>query len=222
MTILYYNMANYRRELTKYDQKNLLGRYRNHKDAEGGIFTESTRRRLLGIKAESAKEFPPDTADFWSDVRKFVKNGLKDLELICDVAHPDQIEEMFYDQTLSKKEHSELEKIKEAWEQTKFLERLPSLRRFLTALFKDYVVIRKVMVERLGKKYDEPIVIGSDAGKAYLAHDVVVICLTFLKEHGFVSTKAHERLVEEVEDMINVEVARGTQLKRHERVKGFV
>lgn len=215
-------MAEYRRQLSKYTQKNLLDRYKNHKNAEGGIFTESTRRRLLGIKAESAKELPPDTADFWSDVRKFVKNGLKDLELICDVAHPDQLEEMFYKQTLSKKEQSELEKIKEAWEQTKYLERFPSLNKFLESLFKDYIIERKMMIERLGKKYPQAVIIGSDAWKAYLAHDIVVICLKFFKEHNFISTKAHERLVEEVEDMINVEVARGAKLQRHERVKGFV
>lgn len=215
-------MAEYRRQLSKYEQKKVLYRYKNHRDADGGIFTESTRRRLLGIKQGSKKGLPLDTPDFWNDVRRYVRNGLKDLELICDVAHPDQLEEMFHKETLTREEQKEMKELTKAWEQTDFLETIPSLKKFIASLFKDYVVMRKRMVLPEGKKYPIPEVIGSDTWKAYLAHDLLVICLKFFNEHNFISTKAHQRLVEEVEDMINVEVSRGIKLKRNERVKGFV
>jgi|SRR6185312_9006759 len=214
-------MADYRRELSRYDQKNILGKYKKHQDADGGIFVSDKRRKLLGIKAKSKKHIHQDTSEFWYDVRKTVKSGLKDLELICDVAHPDQLKEMFTE-TLFKEEKDELAKLQTADDQVKFLKTIPSLEKFLTALFKDYVVNRYAIDKQTSRKYTKSNVIGSDVWKAYLAYEIVVICLKFFTEHNFISTKAHERLVDEVENMLNVEVARGTKLERNERVKGFV
>jgi hypothetical protein len=54
-----------------------------------------------------------------------------------------------------------------------------------------------------------------------MSYYTIIICTRFLREHGFVSTIAHNRLLDEVEDMINVEIARGIRLKREDRVKGF-
>ena len=221
MTMLIHKMADYRRQLSKYEQKELLDKYKKHRDAEGGIFTSDKRRKLLGIKGESKKQIHEDSADFWYDVRKTVKNGLKDMELICDVAHPDQLKEMFIE-TLFKEEKDELAKIINIEEKIRFFKRIPSLEKALNALFKDYIVNHYVIDKHTGQKYTQSDIIGDDSWKAYLGYHTVITCMKFFKGHNFISTKAHERLVEEVEDMLNVEVARGTKLKINERVKGFV
>src|SRR2546427_4594121 len=107
-------IANYRRELYKMERMNLIDKYKKLRDADGGIFTSTMRRRLLGIKLSSDREIREDSADFWYNVRTYVKNGLKDLELICEVAHPEQLEDMFAGRFLSKEEQQELAKISDS------------------------------------------------------------------------------------------------------------
>ena len=107
-------VATYRRELPQYRRKNIIDKYKNLRDAKGGLFTPTMRRRLLGVKLLSSKEYKEDTADFWYDVRKTVKSGLKDIELICDMAHPDQLKEMFTE-TLFNEEKAEIAEWFSVW-----------------------------------------------------------------------------------------------------------
>lgn len=55
----------------------------------GGIFTRKTRKRLVGIKGLAGRDRTKN--DFWYDIRKRVKNALKDLELFIEVADREQV-----------------------------------------------------------------------------------------------------------------------------------
>src|SRR2546427_475668 len=115
-------MANYRREISKYEQKDVHSKYRDLVDKDGGIFTKDKRRKLLGLKQEHGKNFQ-NKEDSW---------------------------------------------------------------------------------------------------KALLAEDIVNICMEFFMKRNLISTKAHLRLVEELQDMLDVEVSRTFYLKRDQRTKGHV
>ena len=163
LTILRSNMARYRRYLSESEQKRILNKYKNHRDAEGGIFGSDIRRRLMGVKDRKRVLYKHDTTDFWHDVRTYVKNALTDLQLVFEVADPNQLYEMFYpNQNESSK---------------------PSLDNILRYLF------RYPAQEGL-------------AWKAELAKKITNLCLDFFRDNGLVTSMAHRRLVDEVNDML--------------------
>jgi len=212
-------MANYRRELSKYEARFMHAKFQNHTNANGGIFTPDKRRKLLGLKPKQGKHHE-DTADFWYDIKTTVKSGLKDFELFFDVASPEQIGKILEVRS-TKDDLDKLHKISDPFEQETFWKSFPSLQGTLRALFRDYTKTRITKLKDGGvSKWVEPIDY-DDSWKAQLADSVVQICLKFFREHRLISSKAHERLVDEMEDMLNVEVARGTQLPRSQRVKGY-
>ncbi|OLC36168.1 MAG: hypothetical protein AUH84_02040 [Thaumarchaeota archaeon 13_1_40CM_4_38_7] len=213
-------MANYRREISKYEQKDVHSKYRDLVDKDGGIFTKDKRRKLLGLKQEHGKYFQ-DTADFWYDVRQTVANGLKDLELFFEVAHQEQIKEVLHDSPI-KEEVGLGRKYKNVEEILELSKRIPTLKKALESLFKDYRVIRRAKLPT-GQKYSvsEPVE-KEDSWKALLAEDIVNICMEFFMKRNLISTKAHLRLVEELQDMLDVEVSRTFYLKRDQRTKGHV
>src|SRR2546428_7058747 len=161
-------MVEYRRENTKYEWSELLDKYKNLINAEGGVFRPDKRRKLLGLKPKADDPPHKDTANFWYDVRKTVKSGLKDLELICDIAHPDQLKEMFTE-TLSREENDEKTRLQNELEKStnektrqiifnkfnKFPKRIPSLEKLLTSLFKDYIKCQYAIDKKSGRKYSK-------------------------------------------------------------------
>ena len=213
-------MANYRRKLSKNDLILIHSIYKVHTDDEGGIFTEDKRRKLLGLKQKQGKYFE-DTADFWYDVRSSVKSGLKDLELFFEVADKNQIKEVLYDAPL--KEEMNLHKLTRDYNKIYFLQRqIPSLTRTLTALFQKYYKTRKIKLSTgETRRYSEHIE-EDDTWRAMLVDQIINIGITYLRDHNLISSKAHERLTDEFVDMVNVEIARGTQLSLNQRVKGFI
>lgn len=64
----------------------------------GGIFTRKTRKRLVGTKGLAGRGRTKN--DFWYDVRKKVKNALKDLELFIEVADRDQLKQAISKESL--------------------------------------------------------------------------------------------------------------------------
>lgn len=182
-------MANYRRQLSKSRHEFILNKYKNHRDVEGGIFTSDKRRKLLGVKAESSKQFREDTADFWYDVRTTVKNGLTDLQLIAEVAHPEQLKEMF-----------QLVPFAE-WEKDNSK---TSLANILDAIFQDHdrLVLEKT---KDGHKVLTRTREENDLWKVELAYETVEKCLKFYKESGLITSRVHERLADEVIDMMGSE-----------------
>ena len=188
-------MVDYRRKLTREEHKNIVRKYKNHRDAKGGIFVSRTRRRLLGIKDEKSGLFREDTPDFWLDVRNNVKTALTDLQLICEVANQNQLEEMFQLVPYSIRKE----------DPTK-----ASLADVLGVLCKTLIQYKRDK-HGLSPIFDTENI----PWKAELAYEIVQKCLVFYKENGLITSKAHERLVEEVIDMLGSEFshAAGRELK---------
>jgi len=180
-------MADYRRKLSKEDHKNIVRKYKKHRDANGGIFVSRTRRRLLGIKDEKSGLFREDTSDFWSDVRNNVKTALTDLQLICEVANQDQLKEMFSLVSYSSRK-SDPTKV--------------SLANVMEALL--YTLIQyKRSKDGLKPIFDQKNI----PWKAELSNEIVQKCLEFYDINGMITSKAHERLVMEVTDMLGSELS---------------
>src|SRR3972149_4228084 len=208
-------MANYRRELSKNDSKYLHENFNVHVNDDGGIFTKDKRKKLVGLKPEHGKYFE-DTADFWLDVRDTVKSGLKDLELFFEVAHPQQIKDIFFDSP--KKEESEILKKSLDWNKQSVLQRqIPSLQRTLSSLFQGqyrYKTVKSATGEV--RKYSEQIKDELE-WKSNLVRDIIALGISYLNRNNLISSIAHHRLVDEFVDMINVEIATGVKLSKLER-----
>jgi len=213
-------MADYRREMNKSELKMIHNIYKIHTNNYGGLFTKDKRRKLLGLRLKD-KKYSDDTADFWYDVRKNIRNGLKDLELFFEVAHAEQIKDIIHDSPL--KEELDLprrtqdgNKIHELYRQ------IPSLKQTLTALFKPHYQYKKMKSSSGQTQRYSELIEEDDEWKSILVHDIIKMCIKYLRDQNLISSKAHERLTDEFEDMVNVEIARGSKLSRNERVKGFV
>lgn len=180
-------MADYRRKLSQTEHRNIVRKYKQHRDANGGIFVSRTRRRLLGIKDEKSGLFREDTPDFWLDVRSNVKTALTDLQLICEVANQDQLKEMFsvIPYSLRKSDPTKA-----------------SLANVIEALF--YTLIQyKRDKDGLTPIFDQKNIVW----KAELSNEIVQKCLEFYNTNGMITSKAHERLVMEVTDMLGSELS---------------
>lgn len=211
-------MANYRRKLSKNDLKLIHSIYKVHTDDYGGIFTRDKRRKLLGLKQKQGT-YHEDNADFWYDVRSSVKSSLIDLELFFEVADKNQIKDVLYNAEL--KAQSNLLKLKIKLNKRYELERqIPSFTRTLSALFQKYYKARKIKLSTGEiRKYSEHVE-EDDTWRALLVEKMINVGISYLKDHNLISSKAHERLTDEFVDMVNVEIARGTQLSLNQRVKG--
>jgi|GEM_PF-2864128 len=178
-------MAKYRRNIVERDRKIIHDQFKDHLDADGGIFTEDKRRKLLGVKVEAKKNFHPDTAEFWYDVRTTVKNGLKDLELFCLVAHPEQVKEIFDHRVVSGKRFT------------------PSpLIDALTALFGDFPTSDHQKINET-KAFD--------LWKSPLAYEMIKIMMEYFKKENMITSLAHKRVAEEFLDMMAVEIGQKGQ-----------
>ena len=147
------------------------------------------------------------------------KRGLKDLELFFEVADKNQIKDVLYDAEL--KAQSNLLKLKIELNKRYVLERqIPSFTRTLSVLFQKYYKDRKHKLSTGEiRKYSEHVE-EDDTWRALLVEKMINIGISYLKDHNLISSKAHERLTDEFVDMVNVEIARGTQLSLNQRVKG--
>jgi len=179
-------MADYRRKLSQEEHRNIVRKYKKHRDANGGIFVSRTRRRLLGIKDEKSGLFREDTPDFWLDVRSNVKTALTDLQLICEVANQDQLKEMFSVIPYSLRQN----------DPTK-----ASLSNVIEALFHTLIQYKR---DKNGVTpiFDQKNIVW----KAELSNEIVQKCLEFYDINGMITSKAHERLVMEVTDMLGSEL----------------
>ena len=91
-------MTDYRALLSDYEkiagEKLAIKKYASHVDAGVGLFNRDSRQKLLGKYPNNDLPFV-DTSRFWSDVRKTVKNGLIDIQLLCEIANAKEIKKMF-------------------------------------------------------------------------------------------------------------------------------
>ena len=184
--------VNYRRILSKYERAMIIKKYKELRDSEGGIFTSKTRRRLLAVKPDKKLNYREDNYDMWRDIKIYVKNGLKDLELFCETAHPDQVREVFkttVDKTIED------------------LERKPSLEKTLSMLLKDFKTFKYVIDPQNKVKYSKALIIDKDrVWKAELAYRIIQIALKYFQDENLITSKIHERLCSEILDMLQSEI----------------
>jgi hypothetical protein len=81
----------YRRKLPTRENELILKFYENPPRI-GGFLSKDQRLRLLGKKK---KERETEESDFWYSVRKSAEGALLDLELLCKIAHDNQLKEVF-------------------------------------------------------------------------------------------------------------------------------
>jgi len=171
-------MVDYRAILRKKeDQDSYLKRYKWHLDAYGGIFTPDKRSKLIGINPTNPQPYK-DTPNFWLDVRNSVKNSLTDLQLICEVAHSEQLKKMF--QLIPPKYYSDPPTP-------------PSLDRVLISL-----------LETHKEDYENK---ENVVWRAELAIALVRICLKFFKGNHFITSSMHDRTLSEVLNLLQSELS---------------
>jgi hypothetical protein len=173
-------MANYRRKLVENHRKIIHDQFKDHLGAYGGLFTEDKRRKLSGVKAKPTKDNEKESADFWYDTRKTVKNGLKDLELFCYVAHPEQVREIFEHQLIPD----------ELFTPSPLVEVLNSL--FGDFPISDYQKINETRTFNLWK--------------APLAYGIAKILVEYMQRENLITSQAHHRVAEEFLDMMVSEI----------------
>lgn len=196
--------STYTRDLSKNQIKELKEKYSDHLSrTRQGFLSMPVKQRLLKIKKMEREMTNEEKQRYFYDIREHAKTAFGDFLLLMDTLQDSQIKEIFEGQNLSLKEMNQLKQVKTNEDSTKFFQKLPSFLNLLTTLFSEH------------EEKD-------DSWKAYTSYYVVMACTKFLREHNFISTKAHERLLDEVENMINVEIARGVYLEREQRVKGFI
>ncbi len=192
-------MAKYRRQMDKIKQKYIIDKYKKHCDVEGGIFRSNKRRKLIGLKKKNPKQIEEDTADFWYDVRKSAKHSLTDLQLVSEVANPEQLREIF----------SIIPYVE--WNKD-------TSKTDLAFLIRQVLGSQPWRTVRYKKGVPQPVYnTEDDSWLARLAFMIVHECFEFFKNHQLVSSKAHMRLVDEVDDLLNSETGRADWLARNQR-----
>ncbi len=208
--------SEYTRELSEKQIKTLQARYKGYiKRTRRGFLSTSEKEKLLKIR--KWQESDAEISQFFYEVRESAKTAFTDFVLLCDTLNEKEIESIFSN-NYSKTELSKMPDSMNFELMEQYYRSHPIFKDVIRYILQDRSVVSLSNVKS-AKKLE---LFLDDSWQAYLAHDLIRICLQFFREHGFISTKAHERLAEEVEDMINVEVSRGIKLKRHERTKGFV
>lgn len=196
--------STYTRDLSTTQIKELKEKYSDHLNrSRQGFLSMPVKQRLLKIKKMEREFTNEEKQRYFYDIREHAKSAFGDFLLLMDTLQDSQIKEIFEGNNLSTKEMQQFKQLRNETENKNFFQKLPTFLNMLNTLF----------IEK-GEQ--------DDTWKAYMSYYVITTCTKFLREHDFISTKAHQRLLDEVEDMINVEIARGIYLNREQRVKGFV
>lgn len=194
--------STYVRELSIKQIKDLQNKYSDYlKNTRQGFLSMPTKKKLLKIKHFEKQDKSSDQSGIFYDIREHAKTAFGDFLLLFDTLSDEQIKQIFENQTLTVKQQEQFKNIKDSKELETFFAKQPTFLSMINSMFRD--------------RGDE------DSWQAMMSYYTIVICTKFLRDHGFVSTVAHNRLLDEVEDMINVEISRGIHLKRENRVKGF-
>lgn len=73
--------------------KRIRKTYSPHINSAGGIFTPTTREKLISL-VEKPKSGAREN-EFWYDIRRQVKAAMTDLAMICEIASDNQLKQMF-------------------------------------------------------------------------------------------------------------------------------
>lgn len=181
--------SQHRRELTDNQKKSLLIKYQEHlQHSRGGFLTTNKRKRLLGTKR--GDEGTPD-ADFWYKLKQSARDSIVDLQMICDVANRDQIKEIF-----------QFIPITESVKKGKTVD--PESLVSIDGLIWSVLLVKK-------SKNDD------DVWKALLVKDIMEKCLNYIMLSGILMTKSHQRLIEEMRDLMDAIVSVSVQVPIEKR-----
>lgn len=87
-------MTDYRAPLEDYGQEEIMETYSQYIGNYGGLFGSETRQNLLAINPKNPNPFV-DTPKQWSNIKKSVRNGFVDFQLVCKIANSNQLKKMF-------------------------------------------------------------------------------------------------------------------------------
>jgi hypothetical protein len=132
-----------------------------------------------------------DKSQFFYDIREHAKSAFGDLMLLIETLNDSQIKENF----------------ETRYDQNE-----------LARLCKDPTFTPDSFLHMMYLLFNTE---GDDKWRAYLGYYLITIIFEFLKKHSYISTKAHERTLDEALDLINVEISRASQLPPQNRTKGF-
>lgn len=190
--------SNYLRDLSKNEIAGLQTKYDIHmKRTKSGFLERPVKEKLLRKKRWSEYTQDDEVYDFFYKIREHAKTALGDLMLLCDVLTDSQLREIFEFKTEGELK-KQLSITKFGSEYGKLLSFAPSLENFLNSLTVSHdtkPVSPKVWDNRT-------LEVQPDSWKFYLVEHLIEISFEFLKQNGFITSKAHQRLVEEVMDMI--------------------
>ena len=231
--------AKYRRQLTKDEYNAIREKYQGlFEKSTGGLFQKiETRSKVVGQKGEKIM-FTEDTSNFWYRIRERVKYGLADLQLLCEVAHENQMKWMFDLTKWDDGIYFDEETMKNAFDKDRKTDVFTTdivllLRQIITdvpelelidewVMADDYEPPKKV-TGKDGKEIDDPdfkpkmkrrearsFHYTSKAEdiiwRAEIVQKVMQECMIFLRRNQMLTTLAHKRVAEEMEDVIKTEI----------------
>lgn len=181
-------MVEYRLRFNDEQYRRALKRYEKHVDAYGGLFVSDKRNNLLGKNSKNPQPFK-DTPSFWSDVKKSVRNGLVDLQLVCAVASNRQKKKMF--------------------------EYIPAHSKEMTGGFlteEEFNALSpnlsSVVGSVLAYKMAEDKEVDDMLWRADLAIRIIDKCLGFFQNNNIILSPIHQRQLDEVKTILQVELNR--------------
>ena len=194
----------YWRDLKKKDIDLFKKTYENHlKIDRGGLTSKKFRQRLLGLKLGKRGDFRNRTIDdnigeskdsqFWFLIKESVRYTLNDLRLISEVSNEKQIREMFQvtPYVISEERKKQLLKQKVlSKDEEKFLKE----NKMHVSLDS---ILNSILNTPRGNNQDE-------IWKSILVREILKICIKHLKQNEFLMTKSHIRLLDELEDLMEV------------------
>lgn len=194
----------YTRELTTSQIKELQSKYKEHEARTKRGFLSTRQRSVLLHKSKMGKRTDiPDHSDFFHTMRENSKTAFGDYLLLIDTLTDSQLENVF-----------SVFKIKD--------DNSFSLLTVLNRLFESEkkIVPVKNRNDKTVKLSKEPLNV-DDKWKALLAEALLKSCIDFFRTHRYISTEIHERFLYELEQMINVEISRASQIPISNRFKGI-
>jgi len=191
----------YQRTMSKSEIKELQEKYLIHmKRSRGGFLERPVKQRLLHVTNWEEETDDTDISKYFYEVREHAKTAFEEFLLLCDVLTESQIKDIFQ----FKAEGELLDKISHEGDGKKsqhLWHSVPSMENILRGILKTSDT--NMVTENIWKDmrlYEQP-----DSWKFNMAHHIIEICFEFLKENRFITSKAHQRLVEEVLDMLGSE-----------------
>ena len=179
-------MADYRELLERYQKEEILKKFTQHIHDYGGLFSSEARQNILGINPKNANPFE-DKAKNWSNIKKSIRNGFVDIQLVSKIASSNQLRKIF--------EHVP------DYPQQKFGGVVPD--EFVNTVSPNLISAIDSILNS-GDKSD----IKQQKWKSDLVYRIIEECLDYFLDHKLIRSPVHERRLREVTTIINAELDR--------------